>query len=124
MAYRKDAFPMPYELTGAPGEVLSVNQWPISPLRFNLLRQGRAPDLDGATDCVIHFDRIRAGGRWNGRRVHYDGRLFVHYSRARFGRVYISGALLWEVLECVSCVYTIDSGEDVKEKVYAARKGD
>ena len=120
MAYRKDAFTMPYELTGAPGEVLSVTQWPISPLRFNRIRLGQVPD--GATDCVIHFDRIKTGGKHNARRVYYDGRLFVHWHKARFGRVYISGALLWEVLECVSYVYTLDDGDDVKKKVYAARK--
>lgn len=109
MAYNPNAQLMPAVLTGAPGEVLSVTHWPLS--ARGLERAGI-----GATDCLIHFDRIKAGGRWNSRRVYYGaGGFYVHFYRAQGGRVYIAGGLALRVFDCVTYVHEAERDERLGE---------
>ena len=114
MAYSKDAFIMPALLTGLPGEVSGVVHWPLSDAQ--LVRLARGKGHEGATDCIVHFDRIKAGGKYNARRVHYNGRFFVRYHRGVGGVVPIGGALAFRVLDVVTRVYMCD---DVEREIEA-----
>lgn len=109
MAYRKNALTMPAILTGAPGEVATVTHWPLSP-RHERQAGMRVARFVGATDVIVHFARIAAGGRYNSRRVYQgeDGRLYVHYYRGEGGRVYIAGRLAEDVKEKLQYVYGRD----------------
>lgn len=103
MVYNRNAHKMPGVLTGAAGEIESVLHWPLTD--GQLRQMNRTGQLDGATDCLLAFDRIKAGGKYNTRRVRYDGRFYVEYGRSARGRVYIAGALSWHVLDVVTRVY-------------------
>ena len=63
-------------------------------------------------DAIIHFDRIAAGGKYNARRVRYDGRNY--YVTIRNVKVWIDGDLLARVLRVVTCVYGV-RGQKRKE---------
>ena len=109
MAYSKDAFIMPAMLTGLPGEVSDVSHWPLRAAQLVHLARGRGHV--GSTDCIVHFDKIKAGGMYNARRVHYNGRFYVKYHRGVGGVVPIGGALAFRVLDVVTRVYTCDAVE-------------
>lgn len=103
MVYNPNAYRMPNVLTGVAGEIESVMHWPLTD--GQLRQMGRTGQLDGATDCLLAFDQIKAGGKYNTRRVRYNGRFYIEYGRAQSGRVYIAGALSWRVLDVVTRVY-------------------
>lgn len=119
MAYNPNAFKMPALLTGRAGEVSSVVHWPLRDSQVR--RLGSDSDLDGATDCLIHFDKIKAGGTYNARRVHYNGRFFIKYYRAPLGRVFIGGALVFDVLDVVTRVYWRSEMSERESEALAAR---
>ena len=117
MAYRKDAMLMPDVLTGRAGEVYRVSQWPLRGAQMVRAWKGHARYKD-VCDAIIHFDRIAAGGKYNARRVRYDGRnYYVRHGTLPDGtprKVWIDGPLLADVLRVVTCVYGV-RGQKRKE---------
>ena len=94
---------MPHVLTLA--DVTSIMRWPLGKVKTNM------SEGEGWTDCIIELeDRIRLGGRYNTRRVRYDGRFYITYNKRR---VYIVGGLQLSVFECASHVYGLDYETDV-----------
>ena len=98
-------------LDGSDGQVLSVLHWPLTKGQARRAWRG-SPHYKDACDCLIHFDRVRAGGQHNARRVRYDGRNY--YVTIRNVKVWIDGPLLADVLRVVTCVYGV-RGQKRKE---------
>lgn len=87
-------------------DVASLEQWPLGSVKTDQAAGS------GWTDCLLFLvDTIRIGGR-GARRVRYDGRLYISYSRIPGGRVYLDGALTATALEYVTHVYGIDAAAD------------
>ena len=100
---RSETRKMPETLTSDCVE--DLHTWPLGSVMTNTAKG------EGWTDCLLILeDRIRLGGRFNSRRVRYDGRFYITH---RGRRVYLSGALVLEVFECVGHVYGYDRKEDV-----------
>lgn len=100
---RSETRKMPSVLTLA--DVVEVYSWPLGQVKTNMCAG------EGWTDCVIELEgRIRLGGKYNTRRVRYDGRFFISW---KGGKVYLAGMLALEVFECVGHVYGVNRGEDV-----------
>ena len=104
-------------LDGSDGQVLSVLHWPLTKAQARRAWRGSLHYRD-ACDCLIHFDKVRAGGQHNARRVRYDGRnYYVRYGTLADGtprKVWIDGDLLARVLRVVTCVYGV-RGQKRKE---------
>lgn len=99
---RRRGRPMP-DAIGA-GDVASVLQWPLGSIKT------KSADGEGWTDCLLVFvDDIRTGGAHNSRRVRYDGRFYITYNNVKR---YVTGALVWQVLDVASHVYGIDEESD------------
>jgi len=82
-----------------------LHQWPLGSVMTNTAKG------EGWTDCVLILeDKIRLGGRYNSRRVRYDGRFYITHNGRR---VYIVGMLQLDVFECVSHVYGLDRQNDI-----------
>ncbi len=63
------------------------------------------------TDCVVAIDEaIRLGGKYNTRRVRYDGAFYVTHNGKRVG---MDGALSRAVLDVASHVYGVCKDDDV-----------
>lgn len=96
--------PMPERL--ALCHVASVSQWPLGKVKTATAAGERW------TDCVLVLDdAIRLGGKYNSRRVRYDGRFYITY---RSRRVYLVGELAWQVWDVVQHVYGIDKDSDAE----------
>ena len=104
-------------LDGSEGQVLSVLHWPLTQAQARRAWRGSLHYRD-ACDCLIHFDKVRAGGQHNARRVRYDGRnYYVRHGTLPDGtprKVWIDGPLLADVLRVVTCVYGV-RGQKRKE---------
>ena len=98
-------------LDGREGQVLSVLHWPLTKAQARRAWRGSLHYRD-ACDCLIHFDKVRAGGQHNARRVRYDGRNY--YVTIRNVKVWIDGPLLARVLRVVTCVHGV-RGQKRKE---------
>lgn len=100
---RADCTPMPDAI--GQEHVESVLQWPLGSVKTNTI------DGEGWTDCLLVFvDDIRTGGAHNSRRVRYDGRFYITYNNVKR---YVTGALVFDVLDVASHVYGIDAESDV-----------
>ena len=119
MAYHANAMPMPDVLTGSGGQIKSVLHWPLSKAQAKRAWRG-SPVYTDACDVIIHFDKIRAGGAHNARRVRYDGfRYYVRYGTLDDGtpnKVTIDGDLLARVLRVVTCVYGVRGRKDDRDE--------
>lgn len=94
---------MPEVLTLA--EVTAIHKWPLGSVKT------KAAAGENWTDCLIELEpRIRLGGRYNTRRVRYDGRFYVVHNHRR---VYLAGALALDVLEVAAHVYGRDAANDI-----------
>jgi hypothetical protein len=99
---RSDTQPMPETLHSA--HVADVLQWPLGAIKT------AQADGENWTDCVlILIDSIRLGGRYNSRRVRYDGAFYIMHNGRRVG---IGGALALRVLDVASHVYGVDKQSD------------
>ena len=79
--------------------------WPLGQVKTNMCAG------EGWTDCVLQIeDAIRLGGKYNARRVRYDGRFYITHNGRR---VYIVGMLQLDVFECVGHIYGLDRQNDV-----------
>lgn len=95
---------MPKVLTMA--EVTDVMPWPLGSVK-TAMAVG-----ENWTDCVLQIDdAIRLGGKYNTRRVRYDGRFYITHNGRR---VYIVGMLQLDVFEAVTHVYGINKDDDKK----------
>ena len=84
----------------------AVYPWPLGSVMT------RRADGEGWTDCILILeDRIRLGGRYNSKRVRYDGRFYITH---RGRRVYLAGELAWRAWDTVTHVYGFDSDADAK----------
>lgn len=107
---RSDCLPMPL-LLGL-DHVQDVLRWPMGQIMTSKAAGS------GWTDCIVVLvDSIRLGGSSmrgdrNCRRVRYDGRLYISYSKVAGGRVYLDGGLTATALEYVTHVYGIDAESD------------
>lgn len=100
---RSTTRPMPETLTV--DDVVEVMSWPLGSVKTNMAAG------EGWTDCIVEIDSaIRLGGKYNTRRVRYDGRLYITHNGRR---VYVAGMLQLAVFECVTHVYGIDRESDV-----------
>ena len=106
-------------LDGSDGQVLSVLHWPLTKGQARRAWRG-SPHYKDACDCLIHFDKVRAGGQHNARRVRYDGRnYYVRYGTLADGtprKVWIDGPLLADVLRVVTCVYGVRGRKDDRDE--------
>jgi len=94
---------MPETLTLA--DVEAVMSWPLGQVKTNMC------EGEGWTDCIIELEgQIRLGGKYNTRRVRYDGRFYITHNKRS---VYIVGMLQLDVFECVGHVYGLDRIQDV-----------
>ena len=100
-------------LDGSEGQVLSVLHWPLTNGQARRAWRG-SPHYRDACDCLIHFDKVRAGGQHNARRVRYDGRNY--YVTIRNVKVWIDGDLLARVLRVVTCVYGVRGRKDDRDE--------
>lgn len=86
-------------------DTVAVMSWPLGQIKTNMC------EGEGWTDCVVELEgRIRLGGKYNTRRVRYDGRFYITHNKRR---VYIAGMLQLDVFECVQHVYGVNRAEDV-----------
>lgn len=84
--------------------VTDVMQWPLGNVKTH------TSVGEGWTDCLIVFvEAIRTGGKYNSRRVRYDGRFYITYNNVKR---YVTGALVFDVLGVASHVYGIDAESD------------
>ena len=106
-------------LDGSDGQVSSVLHWPLTKGQARRAWRG-SPHYKDACDCLIHFDRVRAGGQHNARRVRYDGRnYYVRHGTLSDGtprKVWIDGPLLADVLRVVTCVYGVRGQKDDRDE--------
>ena len=101
---RTETLGCPDVLTGAPGEVESVQQWPMTDGQLFI---NEHKGIIGATDCLIHFDKIRVGGTYNSRRPRiHDGMAYV---TVRGRCVPLGGALLEQVQATATRVYDVNA---------------
>lgn len=100
---RAETRKMPNALTLA--DVTKIMKWPLGSIKT------RSAAGEGWTDCILELEpRIRLGGRYNTRRVRYDGRFFIMHNTKR---VYLTGELPLKVLESASYVYGLDLKNDI-----------
>lgn len=93
---------MPDVLTLA--DVEDVMIWPLGQVKTAMSKGERW------TDCLLQIDSaIRLGGKYNTRRVRYDGRFFISHNGRK---VYVVGMLQLAIFEQVGHVYGIDKRED------------
>jgi hypothetical protein len=86
-------------------DVTAIMSWPLGKVKTNMCAG------EGWTDCVIELDAAyRLGGKYNTRRVRYDGVFYVTVNRRR---VAMDGALQRAVLDVASHVYGVSREEDV-----------
>lgn len=85
--------------------VLSVDVWPLGSVMTRKAAGERWTDV-----LVQLIEPIRLGGRHNTRRVRYDGRFYIMHNGRR---VYLVGALAWQVYEACGHVYGLDAESDV-----------
>ena len=84
--------------------VTGVMSWPLGNVKTHTSAG------EGWTDCLIVFvEAIRTGGKYNSRRVRYDGRFYIMYNNVKR---YVTGALVFDVLDVASHVYGIDAESD------------
>lgn len=84
--------------------VTGVMSWPLGNVKTHTSAG------EGWTDCLLMFvDEIRLGGKYNSRRVRYDGAFYIMHNGRRVG---IGGALVFDVLDVASHVYGIDAESD------------
>lgn len=84
--------------------VTGVMSWPLGNVKTHTSAG------EGWTDCLLIFeDRIRLGGKYNSRRVRYDGAFYIMHNGRRVG---IGGALVFDVLGVASHVYGVDAESD------------
>lgn len=84
--------------------VTGVMSWPLGSIKT------KSADGEGWTDCLLMFvDAMRLGGKYNSRRVRYDGQFYITYNNVKR---YVTGALVFDVLDVASHVYGVDAESD------------
>lgn len=84
--------------------VLRIMPWPLGAVRT------AQADGEGWCDVVLELvEEIRLGGKFNSRRVRYDGRFYVSW---RGRRVYCVGSLAFDVMDAAQHVYGVCKESD------------
>lgn len=89
--------------------VAGVYSWPLGKVKTDMAAGERW------TDCIIELiEPIRLGGKYNTRRVRYDGRFYITHNRRR---VYLDGELAWQVFEVATHVYGWNRESDLEHNI-------
>lgn len=88
------------------GDVAAIMLWPLGRVKTAMC------EGENWTDCVIELDAAyRLGGKYNTRRVRYDGAFYITVNARR---ICMTGELQRAVLDVAGHVYGVDKKNDVE----------